>query len=142
MVCHTDRKCIAHVAHIDCREHHDAWHCAIYHRWVAAHEARAASATSSSTAWAWTYTTFDNCVATHESTLQQDAWNGNDASYYQWEFDAQGNTWVTAERDVGVMFTTSPFLASLEQQTYVFNLWEPVDGHRTQWPVTVPECGG
>lgn len=88
-----------------------------------------------------------------ESGRQQGAWNGNDASYYQWEYDAGGNTWTTAEKAVGVMFTVSPFDATLAQQTYVFNQWESgryTDhttgqqgvSHRLAWPVTVPECGG
>lgn len=60
-----------------------------------------------------------------------------DFSYYQW----LPSTWQGAQRDVGVSFTSDPFAATLAQQTYVFNLWEPVNGHRSQWS-TVPGCGG
>jgi hypothetical protein len=90
-------------------------------------------ATTSSTAWAWTYTAFDDCVVLHESTRERYATNGTDDSYYQWA----PLTWQTAQHDVGVAFSTSPFDATLEQQTYVFNLWEPT--HSSQWS-TVPEC--
>ncbi len=94
--------------------------------------------TSSSTAWAWTYTAFDACVVMHESTNNRYADNGADESYYQW----LPSTWQQAQRDEGVSFSSSPFDATLAEQTFVFNLWEPVGGHRSQWPSTVPLCGG
>lgn len=102
-----------------------------------------AAAVSSTTAWAWEYTSFDQCVVFKESGGQSTASNGVDESYYQW----LPTTWQGAQRDVGVSFTPDPFQATLAQQTYVFNLWEPGRypggiSHRGAWPVTVPECGG
>lgn len=75
-------------------------------------------------------------MVAHESSGQRWASNGSDESYYQW----LPSTWQYAERYAGVWFSADPFRASLRQQTFVFNVYEPA--HRLAWPVTVPECGG
>jgi hypothetical protein len=79
---------------------------------------------------------FERCVANGESAFDRFAHNGVDQSYYQW----LPATWRAAQHLAGVWYSSSPFLATLEQQTRVFRSYEP--RHRLAWPRTVPLCGG
>lgn len=71
----------------------------------------------------------------HESSFEQDASNGVDYSYYQWE----PSTYATATAEVPERYVF-PTQASLKEQTLAFRAYEPA--HPGAWPQTVPECGG
>lgn len=115
------------MAHRSCRLNHDHWHCAIWKR----HEPVAhVAVVSNRTALSW-------CVSGLESThdFSIDTGNGFSGGY-----QFTDSTWQSAERAMGVYYSGRACEATEEQQTAVFDSYEP--GHRLAWPNTVPECGG
>lgn len=78
-------------------------------------------------------TSFDRCVAQHESSGDPRYNDGTYHGLYNFDHD----TWRAAG---GRRYAYDADGATSRQQTRIFHHWEP--SHPWAWPVSVPACGG
>jgi len=155
--CHHAMACFVRQARRHCLTDHDPPHCRIWHRATNAEHAffmarvtslpdppkpappkpaPPAPAPAQPAPMSSGMTSFDSCVAYHESGGNPYAVGDGGVYFGLFQFDAA--TWAAATAAMGVSWPYGS--ASVAEQVAVFNFWSRL--HPEAWPNSISACGG